>query len=57
MYGDPRESKWAVYKKFGKYMGTLGGHSGSFISGLGSVWGSQIGHIGLNLNTYYRISL
>ena len=57
MYGDPWESKWAVYMKFGKYMGTLGGHSGSFISGLGSVWGSQIGHIGLNLNTYYRISL
>ena len=26
VYGDPRESKWAVYMKFGKYMGTLGGH-------------------------------
>ena len=51
MYGDLRGSLGVVYMRFGKCMGTLGGHSGSFISGLGSVWGSQIGHIGLNLNT------
>ena len=25
--------------RFGKCMGTLGGHKGSFIRGLGSVWG------------------
>ena len=28
MYGDPRGSKWVVYMKFGKYMGTLGDHKG-----------------------------
>ena len=27
-----------VYRRFGKCMGTLGGHKGSFIRGLGSVW-------------------
>ena len=25
--------------RFGKCMGTLGGHRGSYIEGLGSVWG------------------
>ena len=30
VYGDPRGSLEVVYMSFGKYMGTQGGHKGSF---------------------------
>ena len=40
VYGDPRGSLEVVYMRFGKCMGTLGGHKGSFIWGLGSIWGT-----------------
>ena len=46
MYGNPMGVIGVAYMRFGKCMGTYGGHRGSFILGFGSLWGPYGGHRG-----------